>query len=193
MFAAEKGLEIENVKVDIHAGENRCQPFLSLNSTGTTPVLVLESGFAISETIAICDYLDGVHPGRTSLMGATPHERAESLMWWRRVDLQVVQPMTAGFRAAEGLDMFRDRVRCIPTAADEFKLMAQEGFAWIDGQLKDRDYLADDRLTVGDLLLFCFTEFGSLVGQAPDSELTNIQAWLARMKTRPSAAVSWLE
>jgi glutathione S-transferase len=192
MFAAEKGLEIDVIKVDIHAGENRSQPFLGLNPTGTTPVLVLENGFAISETIAICEYLEGVYPDNP-LVGFVPQERAEALMWWRRVDLQVVQPMTAGFRAAEGIEMFRDRVRCIPKAAEEFKLTAQEGYAWIDGQLQGREYLAGDRLTVGDILLFCFIEFGSLVGQAPNATLPNIQAWLARMKARPSALLSWLE
>ncbi len=188
MFAAEKGLTPELVEVDIIAGENRRAPFLEINPTGTTPVLVLDDGTNIAETTAICEYLEELGP-QPALIGATARERAIARMWWRRVDLMVVQPMTAGFRAAEGLSMFEDRVRCLPQAADDLKRTAQEGLAWFDAQLSDRPYIAGDALSVADLLLYCFVEFGELVAQGLDPNQRRLAAWRDRVGSRPSASV----
>lgn len=188
MFAAEKGLALELVEVDIVAGENRRAPFLEINPTGTTPVLALDDGTNIAETTAICEYLEELAP-QPVLIGATARERALARMWWRRVDLMVVQPMTAGFRAAEGLPMFQDRVRCLPQAADDLKRTAQEGLAWFDAQLGERPYVAGDALSVADLLLYCFVEFGELVGQGLDPQQRRLAAWRDRVGSRPSAAV----
>lgn len=188
MFAAEKGLALELVEVDIVAGENRQAPFLEINPTGTTPVLVLDDGTNIAETTAICEYLEELAPG-PALIGAAPRDRAMARMWWRRVDLMVVQPMTAGFRAAEGLSMFRDRVRCLPQAADDLKRTAQEGLAWFDAQLGERPYVAGDALSVADLLLYCFVEFGERVGQGLDPSQRRLAAWRDRIGSRPSATI----
>lgn len=188
MFAAEKGLALELVEVDIVAGENRQAPFLEINPTGTTPVLVLDDGTQIAETTAICEYLEELAPG-PALIGAAPRDRAMARMWWRRVDLMVVQPMTAGFRAAEGLSMFRDRVRCLPQAADDLKRTAQEGLAWFDAQLGERPYVAGDALSVADLLLYCFVEFGEQVGQGLDPNQRRLAKWRDRVGSGPSALV----
>ena len=188
MFTAEKGLKLDLVEVDIIAGENRRAPFLEINPTGTTPVLVLDDGTHIAETTAICECLEELAP-QPALIGTTAGERAMARMWWRRVDLMVVQPMTAGFRAAEGLSMFRDRVRCLPQAADDLKRTAQEGLAWFDTQLGERPYVAGDALSVGDLLLYSFVEFGERVGQGLDPNQRRLAAWRDRVGSRPSALV----
>ncbi|MDT3671024.1 MAG: glutathione S-transferase family protein [Aromatoleum sp.] len=188
MFAAEKGLTPELVEVDIVAGDNRRAPFLQINPTGTTPVLVLDDGTTIAETTAICEYLEELVP-QPALIGASARERAIARMWWRRGDLMVVQPMTAGFRAAEGLSMFQDRVRCLPQAAEDLKRTAQEGLAWFDAQLGERPYVAGDALSVADLLLYCFVEFGELVGQGLDPSQRRLAAWRDRVGSRPSASV----
>ena len=117
MFAAEKGIKLDLVEVDIIAGENRQPAWQAINPTGTTPVLELDSGVRIAETAAICEYLEDRFPD-PALIGATPEARAVTRMWWRRTDLIVVQPMTTGFRGAEGLPLFQGRVRCLPQAAD---------------------------------------------------------------------------
>ncbi|MBS0345736.1 MAG: glutathione S-transferase family protein [Proteobacteria bacterium] len=188
MFAAEKGLSLDHVVVDIIAGENRQPAWQAINPTGTTPVLELEGGLCIAETTAICEYLEEFRPA-PALIGATPEARAVTRMWWRRVDLLVVQPMTAGFRGAEGLPLFRERVRCLPQAADDLKQSAREGLAWFEAQLGDKPYIAGDALTVADLLLFCFVEFGALVGQGLDPAHRRLAAWRERIAARPSAAL----
>ncbi len=191
MVCAEKGVVLARVEVDIMAGENRRPAFLALNPTGTTPVLQLDDGSCIAETVAICEYLEELFP-QVALIGRTAVERARTRMWWRRVDLQVVQPMIAGFRGAEGLPLFRDRVRCLPQAAADLKLMAQEGMAWLDGQLGEQPFLCGEALTIADLQLFCFIEFGDKVGQSPDPRLQNLARWRERMAARPAARVAWL-
>ena len=191
MFAAEKGLKLELVEVDIIGGESRQPAYLAINPTGTTPVLAPDGGRPIAETTAICEYLEELQAS-PPLSGATPAARAEARMWWRRVDLLVVQPMTAGFRGAEGLPLFQDRVVCLPQAADDLKRTAQQGLAWLEAQIGDKPYIAGDALTVADLLLFCFVEFGEKVGQGLDPAHVRLAAWRERMAARPSAALPWL-
>ena len=191
MFAAEKGIKLDLVEVDIIAGENRQPAWQAINPTGTTPVLELDSGLCIAETTAICEYLEDRFPA-PALIGTTPEARAVPRMWWRRADLIVVQPMTAGFRGAEGLPLFQGRVRCLPQAADDLKQAAQEGLAWFEAQLGDKPYIAGDALTVADLQLFCFVEFGDKVGQGLAPAHHRLAAWRERIAARPSAALPWL-
>jgi|EndMetStandDraft_4_1072995.scaffolds.fasta_scaffold383927_1 glutathione S-transferase len=187
MFAAEKGIALTLSEVDILVGENRQQPFLSINPAGGTPVLMLESGEALAETTAICEYLEEKHP-TPALIGATPEARARTRMWTRRVDLHIVQPMTQGFRSAEGLPMFKDRTHCLPQAADDLKATAREGLAWLETLMHERPFIAGDAPTLADIVLFSFVEFGALVGQGLDPAHTRLAAWHARMAKRESAA-----
>jgi glutathione S-transferase len=189
MFIAEKGLDLPLTQVDIIAGENRREPFLSINPAGEIPVLELDDGTNLAETSAICEYLEERYPD-PPLIGTTAEQRARTRMWLRRVDLKVVQPMTAGFRGAEGLALFGDRVHCLPMAADELKASAREGLTWLEAQLGEREFLAGERLSVADILLFCFVEFGALVGQGLDPELRRLSCWHDRMASRPSAAAT---
>lgn len=186
MFLIEKGIELPALDVDIIAGENRQPAFLAINPSGSTPVLMLDSGEALAETTAICEYLEELHPD-PPLIGSTPEARARTRMWTRRIDLAVVQPMTHGFRAAEGLPMFKARVRCLPQAADDLKATAREGLAWLEAQLGGRSFIAGDAPTLADIVLYSFIEFGALVGQGLDANHARLAAWHGRMASRDSA------
>jgi len=189
MFIAEKGLDIARVEVDLMAGENRKAPHLQKNPAGQLPVLELEDGQAISEIIPICEYIEEVHP-TPPLIGTTPKERAETRMWTRRIDLNICEPMANGFRFSQGLGLFKDRVRCIPQAADDLKAVAQEKLTWLDGLIAGRTWIVGERFTLADILLFCFLDFGAGVGQPLNPDNKNIAAWFERVKARPSAAAS---
>lgn len=189
MFAAEKGAALELVQLDILGpAENRKEPFLSLNPMGSTPVLQLDDGRAIAETVAICEYLEETCPG-PKLIGATPEERALTRMWIRRVEHLVKDPMTTGFRGAEGLDLFRDRVHCLPHASADFKQITQEGLDWLEAHIGSRPYIAGDALTLADIVLFCMVEFGALVGQGLAPRHERLTAWHTRIAARPSATI----
>ena len=189
MFMAEKGLDIPREEVNLMAGENRQAPHLARNPAGQTPALELDDGFILSEITVICEYLDELHPN-PPLIGVNAVERAETRMWTRRVDLNIAEPLANGFRFSQGLGLFKDRVRCIPQAADDLKAVAQEKLTWLDGLIAGRTWIVGERFTLADILLFCFLDFGAGVGQPLNLDNKNIAAWFERVKARPSAAVS---
>lgn len=188
MFMAEKGLDIERVEVDLRAGENRQEAYLKVNPGGQTPALVLDDGSLVSEITAICEYLEERQP-TPPLVGSTPEERGATRMWVRRVDLKICEPLANGFRFAEGLPMFQSRMLCVPEAAPGLKAMAQDGLKWLDSQLSG-PFIAGERFTLADILLFGFLDFGAMVGQPLDPANTKVAAWFERVKARPSAAAS---
>ena len=187
MFAAERGITLQTEDIDLMAGENRQSDFMKKNPAGQSPCLALDNGDYLSEITAICEYLDEVSPGN-SLIGSTPEERAETRMWTRRVDLNICEPLTNGFRFSEGLPIFRDRIVTVPEAAEGLKRIAQDRLTWLDGQLAGKTYICGDRLCLADILLYCFLAFGSAVGQPLNPENKNVQAWFDRMGAKPSAA-----
>lgn len=188
MFLAEKGVTLDTVEVDLRGGENRQAAYLKVNPAGQTPALEMDNGAVLAEITAICEYLEEKHPG-TPLIGTTAEERAETRMWTRRVDLKVCEPLANGFRFAEGLGMFESRTLCRPDAAPGLKALAQDGIAWIEANMKG-PWLAGDRFTLADILLFAFLEFGGMVGQPLDPKFTRVNAWFQAVKARPSAAAS---
>jgi glutathione S-transferase len=187
MFMAERGISgIPTETIDIRAGDNRREPFLSKNPTGQCPAL--DKGAVLAEITAICEYLDEIGPAGTTLIGKTPEERAETRMWSRRVDLNILEPMANGFRYSDGLKMFENRMHCIPAAAADLKALAQENLTWLDGQIAGRTYICGERLTLADILLFVFVDFFAGVRQPLNENNKNVLAWYGRMKARPSAA-----
>jgi len=186
MFMAEKGIDLPMEEVDLMGAANRQKPYLKVNPAGQLPALELDNGDILAEVTAICEYLDEKYPGQ-SLVGTTPEERAETRMWARRVDLNICEPLANGFRFSDGLQLFKDRFRCLPEAADGLKAIAQDKLTWLDGLMAGREFLAGDRLTYGDILLFSVLDFGAAVGQPLNPENKNIAAWYERMKARPSA------
>lgn len=188
MFAAERGIDLPKTRVDLRGGENRQAPYLEKNPAGQLPALELDDGSVLAEITAICEYLDEIGPPGTTLIGANPVERAQTRMWTRRIDLNIVEPMAAGFRYSEGLKLFENRIRCIPHAADDLKQIAREKLVWLDGLMGGREFVCGDRITLADILLYVFLEFGKTVGQPFDPALANVSAHFERMKARPSAA-----
>ena len=173
MFIAELGLEIETEEVDLMGGENRREEHLKRNPSGQMPALELDNGDFLAEITVICEYLDEIN-GHSDLIGKTAEQRAETKMWVRRIDLQIVEPLTNGFRFSEGYDLFKDRLHLIPQASDDLKAIAQERLKWLDEQLEGKQYICGDRLTLADIHLYCFLNFGATVGQAIDPVNKNI-------------------
>ncbi|WIM14075.1 glutathione S-transferase family protein [Enhydrobacter sp.] len=188
MFMAEKGFTVPKIEVDLRGGENRREPYLKVNPSGQLPALELDDGTVLAEITAICEYVDEIKKDTPSLIGDTAEERAKTRMWTRRIDLNIAEPATNGFRYAEGLKLFQNRIRCIPQAADDLKAVARERLVWLDRLMGDKPFIAGAKLTMADILLFAFLDFLKGVGQALDPACRNLTAWFERMKARPSAA-----
>lgn len=187
MFMAEKGIDLPHVQVDLRGGENRRAPYNeSVNPAGQTPALALDDGSILTEIIPICEYLEECFPDPV-LIGSTAEQRAKTRMWVRRVDLKICEPLTNGFRFAEGLPLFESRFRCLPEAADGLKATAQDNIKWLDPLIAGREFIAGDTFSLADIMLFAFLDFGANVGQPLDPACTNIINWYDRIKARPSA------
>ncbi len=187
MFMAEAGIEVPEETIDIRKGVNREADYLARNPSGQSPCLELDDGGYIAEITAICEYLAD-RQGGSPLIGSTPEERAETRMWTRRVDLNICEPLANGFRFGEGLRMFESRMRCLPEASDGLKAIAQDKIAWLDGLMEGREFLCGARISLADILLYCFLAFGKAVGQDIAPENRNVTAWFERMKARPTSA-----
>jgi len=187
MFMAEKGLSIPTQDVDLMAGDNRKSDHLARNPHGQMPCLELDNGAFLSEIIPICEYLEDKNPA-PALVGSNPEEKAECRMWTRRVDLNIVEPLTNGFRFSQGLRLFQSRIVTVPEAADGLKKIAQDRITWLEGQMAGREYLCGKRFTLADIHLFCFLDFGGQVGQPLNPDNKNLSAWFERVKARPSTA-----
>lgn len=188
MFAAEKGIDLALEDVDIMGGVNRQEDYLKLNPAGQLPCLELDDGTRIAEITAICEYLDEVGDG-PSLIGETAAERGVTRMWTRRVDLNICEPLANGFRYSEGLPIFKDRMITIPEAAEGLKSIARDKLAWLNGLMDDgRSFVAGDKITLADVLLYCMLAFGNQVGQPFDESLSAVKPWFDRMSSRASAS-----
>ena len=192
MFAAERGIELPSETVDLRGGDNRKPPYTNVNAFGQMPALELDSGVIVTEITAICEYLDETQPG-ISLIGSTAEERSQTRRWLRWADLNICEPIGHGFRFAEGLPLFKERIRCLPEAADGFKAIAQDNIVFLDGNLADNEYLTGDKVTLADIHLFCFMDFGRNRGQSLNDAYTNVGRWIAAMEARPSAVTSALD
>src|SRR5689334_14936526 len=187
MFMSEKGITIPSENVDLRAGDNRKEAHLKRNPHGQMPTLELDNGSYLSEITAICEYLEDKHP-TPPLIGSTAEEKAECRMWTRRVDLNICEPLTNGYRFGEGNDFFKGRILTAPEASLGLKAIAQNRLKWLDDQMADgRQYLCGKRFTLSDILLYCFLNFGGRVGQPLDPANKNISAWFERVGARPSA------
>ena len=187
MFIAEMGIDIETIEIDLMGGENRQDSYLKKNPSGQLPALELDDGSFLAEITVICEYLDELN-GHTKLIGTNPQERAETKMWTRRIDLQIIEPLTNGFRYAEGYDLFKDRLHLIPDAANDLKAIAQERLTWLDKQLEGKKFICGDRFSLADIMFYCFLHFGSTVGQSINQDNTNIVSLYEKIGMRESSS-----
>lgn len=189
MFLHDKRLTIPAVDIDMMSRETRSDAFLVKNPAGQLPALELDDGRVIAESVAICELLEEWQPD-PPLIGATPAERAETRMWQRRIEFGITEHIVNGWRYGEGLSFWQGRGRALPEAADGLKALARDKLAWLDAQMAEKPFIAGERFTLADILLFVGLDFGEVVGQPLDPGLGNLAAWRARVSARPSVEAS---
>jgi glutathione S-transferase len=190
-YLVEKAIDIPRQEVDLLGAENRRGEYLRMNPAGQLPALELSDGTFISETAAIMEYLEELHP-EPPLIGSNPEERAITRMWWRRVEIGICRPMVLGFYYGEGLGLFETRIKCYPEQSDAQKEIARTGMRWLDGVMNE-PCLAGNRFTVADICLYSYIDQLSSVGQAIPDDLERLNAWFERVGERPAADASLSE
>jgi glutathione S-transferase len=184
IFLAEKGVTVPMRKVDAAADENRKSPFLALNPLGKLPVLELDDGTVITESIAICRYFEALHPA-PPLFGRTPLEQARIEMWARRMEFQIAQPIGDVFLHTG--EFYRTRFDQLPAYGEFSRQRAAEAFAWLNGELAGRKFIATDAYSMADIVAQCAFVLGKAVGLRIAPELTELTRWFAAVSTRPTA------
>lgn len=184
IFMAEKGLSIERREVDAAAGANAKPDFLRLNPLGKLPVLELDDGSTIAESLAICRYLEALNP-EPSLMGLTPQTAAHIEMWTLRMDHELSQPIALAF--VHSSDFYRGRVEQVSEVASWARGRALKTMSWLDGELAGRSHIAGEDYTLADIVAQCACVLGKAVGLRIPAEMTHLSRWFAQVSARPTA------
>jgi len=184
IFLAEKNIEIETKDFDIAKLEQKGQELTKINPRQRLPVLELDDGTIITETVAICRYFEELHP-EPLLMGVDMLDRAIVEMWQRRMELEFFMPVAFAFRhlhpAAAALEPVQ--IREWGEVNQKLAVKAMKG---LDEELGQRQYIAGERFTIADITAFCAYRFLKPGGIENPVELTNLQRWFGEVKSRAS-------
>ena len=185
IFIAEKNLEIEMIPIDMMSGENKTEEYLAKNPLGRMPLLELDDGTCIAESIAICRYLENEFPD-PPLFGTTSLEKAMIEMWQRRMEFQFLNPLIDIFRNTH--EMWKDRIVQIPQVAEIASEGVKEQMVWLDQELEGKEYIAGGGYSVADITAQCAFIMGkAAVGIRIAEDLSNLSDWWSRVTSRPTA------
>ena len=186
IFLAEKGLkdQVELVEVSINAREHETAAHLARHPLGLVPVLELADGRVLRESVAICRYVEELHP-EPRLFGADAWERAMVEQWNRLAELEVLVPIAQVFRNSHAF--WQGRIRQSPEFADIMRAHVRERMAWFDRELAHRRHLAGDDFSIADITLLCGLDFGKVSGIRVGDDTPNLKRWHAEVSARPSA------
>ena len=188
-FLQEKGLwdAFPKTEINIMKLEHREPAYRAISQMGHVPVLQLEDGSGLTESRAICGYLEALHP-EPNLMGADPLERAKIEMWDRRVELTYFMQIAGWFRNSHPAMAELEKPQNPEWAAISSE-RAKKVAKFFDRRLGESPYVAGDRYTIADITLHVSMGFGKLVKFKPWEEHANLNAWRERVSARPGLAL----
>jgi glutathione S-transferase len=185
IFLAEKGLVIPLEQIDMMRNEHRSDTFTALNPLQQVPVLVLDDGTAISETMAICRYLEELHP-EPSLFGRTPLERATIEMWNRRMELGLMFRVAQAFRHTHPAMAELERPQ-IEAWGVLNRTKALEHLVLLDRTLASHPFVAGAEFSIADITTLVAIDFMKPAKIARPADLTHVVRWYEAVSARPSA------
>ncbi|HEY0053273.1 MAG TPA: glutathione S-transferase family protein [Caulobacteraceae bacterium] len=182
---AEKGIEdVEIVQVELLTGEHRTPEYRARVGLPHVPALELDDGTVFTESIAICRYLEALHP-EPNLFGRDPTEQAVIEMWTRRCEIYLANPMMLSVRFSHPALAALEPPQ--PVVGEYNRAAAERFMKVLDRQLDGRDFIVADRLTIADIVAAVGLDFARLVKYRPPGALTNLSRWLEAMRARPAA------
>jgi glutathione S-transferase len=185
IFAAEKGINLTLEDVDILAGQSRTPEFLAKNSSGAVPVLELDDGSHLSESVAICRYLEGLHP-EPNLLGRDLREQADIERWNRRMELELFAAI--GRTVQNTSSIFQGRFKQFPEYGEAQRAVVYQRLERMDRELNGHQFVAGDRFTIADITALVAIDIGGRLADikvAPD--LAHLTRWHNAVSNRPSA------
>jgi glutathione S-transferase len=185
---AEKGLsDIEIVPIDLLQGEHKQPDYLARSGLAQVPALQLDDGTTITESLAICRYLEHLYP-EPNMFGLTPKETAVIEVWTRRAELLVGIPLMLAVRHTHpALAVLESQS---PPVAEYNMTQANAGLEMLDRRLAESEWIGAERLTIADIVAFVSVDFARLIRYRPAAELANLQRWIEAMGARDAAKVA---
>jgi glutathione S-transferase len=183
---AEKGIDdIEVVTLNLMQGEHKTPDYLGKAGLANVPMLELDDGTCITESVAICRYLESVYP-EPNMFGRDPKEVAVIEMWTRRAEMLVATPLMLAVRHGHpALAVLETQV---PEIAANNRAQGERSLRLFERRLAESPWIAADRITIADGVMFAGMEFARLVRFACPEDMPNVARWQAAMRERPSAA-----
>jgi glutathione S-transferase len=193
MFMAEKGVDYENIQVDIIKGDNLNESFLSINPRGLLPTLVLDDGTVIDETVAICRYIEEMHP-EPALLGTDAISKANIEARQRHMEFDGLLAAADAFRnsfpgfSSRGLAGNAGSVDAIPALAERGKNAMLRFYESLNAALNDSAFVAGETFSIADITALCTIDFAAGAARVPiPDQCSNVQRWHADVSSRPSA------
>jgi glutathione S-transferase len=185
MFLAEKGLseQVELIEVSINDGAHQQPAYLEKNPLALVPVLELADGRLLRESMAICRYLEELHP-EPALLGTDTWSRAQVEQWNRHAELELLFAVAQVFRNSH--PFWQGRIKQAPEFAEIMREHLARRFAWLDGELATRPWLAGDDFSIADITAVCALDFGKVSGIRIGEGTPHLARWHADVKARPS-------
>jgi glutathione S-transferase len=184
IFAAEKGIELSLEEVDILSGQSRTPEFLAKNSSGAVPVLELDDGSYLSESVAICRYLEGLQP-EPNLLGRDLSEQVEIERWNRRIELELFAPIA---RTIQNTNPIFQRRKQFPEYGEAQRAVVYQRLERMDHELDGHKFIASDRFTIADITALVAIDIGGRLADiqiAPS--LAHLTRWHETVSKRASA------
>jgi glutathione S-transferase len=189
MFVAEKGIfDIETVQLDLTKGEHRTEEFRRKSPFAQIPTLELDDGRCLTESRAICGYLEALYP-EPNLMGADPVERAFIEMWDRRMELMFSMPLMLWVRHGNPILAAVEQNQNAEVATFN-QAQAMRMAKALNRELADREWIAGDRFTIADITAACGMDFARMMKWRPGEELPNLRRWREQVADRPAGKVA---
>ena len=184
MYAAEKGIALELVEVDIAADAHRSPEYLAVNPLAELPTLERDDGTRLTESLAICRWLEEAHP-EPSLFGRTPDERAEVNRWIDRLLFRLYVPTTAVFRNTH--PFWATRLTQVPAWGEVQRAAVLAEYDAREAWLASREWIASDRFTMADIVAYVAIDFGKPSGLRVGDARPALKRWYEAVGSRPSA------
>ena len=193
IFMAEKGIECDNVQINIVAGENLTDEYLKINPRGLLPSLVLDNGTVLEESVAICRYLEETYP-EPALMGTDPISKSKIEARQRHMEFDGLISAAEIFRnafpgfAKRGLGGNVGEVAAIPDLVNRGRASVQRFFKRLDNDLGSSQFVAGDTYSIADITALCATDFATTAGRVPfPDDCPNLKRWYDEVSSRPSS------
>ncbi|MFM2481320.1 glutathione S-transferase family protein [Celerinatantimonas sp. YJH-8] len=183
LFIREKGIEIDREQLDVRAGDNLTAAFQAKSINGLVPVLELDSGEYLCESVAICRYLEALHP-TPNLFGIGGEEQARIEMWQRLIEFQGIILVAQAVRNLK--KVYQDRENCIEDWGHEALSRFRTLLPKLNTRLSQSSYLAGERFTIADISAFVMLKMASVLDIHVDHRLPALAHWQAQIAQRPA-------